>query len=93
MRWRGISPAYRDCLREVLAGIRDVSAWLDSAGWQPMRIEPKHHSAPSEAVKDCLMTHEAHPQLTERKGSLPLHQAHFRLAEATAQALGPFAGI
>ena len=67
-----------------------MSAWLDAASWQPMHIEPSHHSVPSEAVKRCLSAHEAHQQLTARKGSQLIHRAHYRLAEATAQALSPF---
>jgi len=86
----GISTAYRDCLRDVMAGIRDMSAWLDSTGWQPMRIAPGRTAVPSEAVKRCLIAHEAHQRLAERKGSLRIHRIHYRLAEASAQALGPF---
>ncbi|SRR5712691_3689051 len=86
----GITNAYLDCLRNVLASIREMSAWLDSAGWQPMSIEPRRHAVPGAAVKRCLIAHEAHQQLADRKGSLRLHRAHYRLAEATTQALGPF---
>lgn len=86
----GISAGYQDCLRDVIDAIREMSAWLDANGWQSMQIEPTRHALPNEAVKRCLIAYEAYQQLAERKGAIRAHSTHYRLAEATADALGLF---
>ena len=45
-----ISEPYQDCLRDVLASVRGVSARLDREGWQPMTFKPGKLIWPSSAM-------------------------------------------
>jgi len=86
----GVSEPYRDCLRDALASVRDVNTWLDRSGWLPMAVTARAVTWPCDALLHCCQASTAHDSCTARKGSLTIHRTHYRLAEASAQALGPF---
>src|SRR6266852_7397706 len=74
----GISDAYRDCLRDVMASIRDMSAWLDAnrlaahadRDRPPFGPERGSQTLPHRS-RDAPATHRAERLATHPSDALP----------------------